>query len=66
MKLIFWRNVSGTAKRTALESRDLKTENNFDRPTKVSPKNSTVEIKMGSIPVQLGSYSVTVFRVSVR
>ena len=58
-------NVSGTAKRITLAGADLNAENNFDQPKNVSPKSSTVEVKMGRIPEQLGPYSMTVFRVPV-
>ena len=59
-------NVSGTAKRIELESPDLNAENSFDHPRNVSPKTSTMEVKTGTIPAQLGPYSVTVYRVPVR
>jgi alpha-N-arabinofuranosidase len=57
---------SGTAKVTTLENTDLTAENNFDQPTKVSPKSSTVEVKSGHIPTQLGPYSIAVFRIPAR
>ncbi len=57
---------SGTAKVTTLASADLAAENSFDSPMAVSPESSTLEVKSGSIPVQLRPYSVTVYRIPTR
>jgi len=54
---------SGAAKVTTLENADLKAENSFDHPAAVTPKFSTVDVRSGVIPVQLGAYSVTVYRI---
>jgi alpha-N-arabinofuranosidase len=59
-------NPSGTAKVTTLASTDLKAENSFDKPTNVAPEYSSIEVKSGTIPVQLLPYSVTVYRIAVR
>jgi alpha-L-arabinofuranosidase len=59
-------SASGTAKVTTLESPDLNTENSLDQPQKLAPKYTTMEVKSGKIPVQLGAYSLTVYRVPVR
>jgi alpha-N-arabinofuranosidase len=59
-------SASGTAKVTTLESADLSAENSFDAPTAVAPKSSTVEVRSGTIPVELLPYSVTVYRIPVR
>jgi alpha-N-arabinofuranosidase len=56
-------NPSGTAKVTTLASNDLNAENSFDHPTAVSPESSTIEVRSGTIPVQLRPYSVTVYRI---
>jgi alpha-N-arabinofuranosidase len=56
-------NPSGIIHVTTLASSDLSAENSFDHPTAVSPASSTLDIKSGTIPVQLPSYSVTVFRI---
>ncbi len=56
-------NPSGTTKVTTLESADLKAENSFDHPTAVSPVSSTLDVKSGTIRVQLRPYSVTVYRI---
>jgi alpha-N-arabinofuranosidase len=58
-------NPSGAAKVTTLEGADLNAENSFDQPKNVAPKDSTLEVKAGKIPVQLGPYSVTVYRIPV-
>jgi alpha-N-arabinofuranosidase len=57
--------TSGTAKVTTLERADLNAENNFDHPTNVAPKYSTLVVKSGKIPVRLDPYSVVVYRVPV-
>jgi alpha-N-arabinofuranosidase len=56
-------NPSGTAKVTILESADLNAENSFDHPKAVAPVSSTLDVKSGTIPVQLRPYSVTVYRI---
>jgi alpha-N-arabinofuranosidase len=58
--------VSGTAKTTILASADLSAENSFDHPTAVAPEFSTVEVKGGTVAVQLRPYSVTVYRFPVQ
>jgi alpha-N-arabinofuranosidase len=56
-------SASGTAKVTTLQSADLNAENSFEHPKAVAPESSAVEIKAGTISVQLHPYSVNVFRV---
>jgi alpha-N-arabinofuranosidase len=56
-------DVSGTAKVTTLASADLNAENSFDHPTAVAPESSTVDVKNGTISVQLRPYSLTVYRI---
>jgi alpha-N-arabinofuranosidase len=56
-------NPSGTAKVTTLASNDLNAENSLDHPTAVAPESSTIELRSGTIPVQLRPYSVTVYRI---
>jgi len=56
-------NPSGTAKVTTLASNDLNAENSLDHPTAVAPESSTIEVRSGTIPVQLRPYSVTVYRI---
>ncbi len=56
-------NPSGTAKITTLDSADLSAENSFDHPTAVAPQSSTLDVKSGTIPVELRPYSVTVYRI---
>jgi alpha-N-arabinofuranosidase len=54
---------SGTAKVTTLANSDLNAENSLDHPTAVAPESSTIELRSGTIPVQLRPYSVTVYRI---
>lgn len=56
-------NPTGMVKVTTLESADLTAENSFEHPTAVAPVSSTLEVKSGTIPVQLRPYSVTVYRI---
>jgi alpha-L-arabinofuranosidase len=56
-------NPSGSAKVTVLESADLSAENSFEHPTALAPVSSTVEVRSGTIPVQLRPYSVNVYRI---
>jgi alpha-N-arabinofuranosidase len=58
-------DASGTVKVTTLASADLGAENSLDRPMALAPEYSTMEVKSGKIPVQLGANSLTVFRVPV-
>ena len=58
-------NASGTAKVTTLEGADLNAENSFDQPKNVAPKDSTLEVKAGKIPVKLDPYSITVYRIPI-
>jgi len=58
--------AAGTVKVTSLASADLGAENSLDRPKALAPEYSTFDAKPGRIPVQLGAYSLTVFRVPVR
>ncbi len=60
------RDVSGTAKVTTLESADLSAENSFEHPKAVSPEASSVDMKSGTISVQLRPYSVNVYRISMQ
>jgi alpha-N-arabinofuranosidase len=57
---------SGTAEITTLANDDLKAENSFDHPTAVSPVSSTMQIKPGSVAVELRPYSVTVYRIPLQ
>jgi alpha-N-arabinofuranosidase len=57
---------SGTAQITTLANDDLKAENSFDHPTAVSPVSSTMQIKPGSVAVELRPYSVTVYRIPLQ
>jgi len=59
-------NPTGTIRVTTLASADLNAENSFDHPTAVSPESSSLEVKSGTIPVQLLPYSVNVYRIPVR
>jgi alpha-N-arabinofuranosidase len=56
-------STAAMAKVTILEGSDLSAENSLDQPKNVAPKNSTLEVKAGKIPVKLNPYSVTVYRV---
>jgi alpha-N-arabinofuranosidase len=56
-------DVSGKAKVTTLASADLNAENSFDHPTAVAPESSTVDVRNGTISVQLRPYSLTVYRI---
>ncbi len=56
-------DVSGKAKVTTLASADLNAENSFEHPTAVAPEPSTVEVRNGTISVQLRPYSLTVYRI---
>ena len=56
----------GTGKVTTLESADLNAENSFDHPKAISPEVSTVEVRSGTISVQLRPYSVNAYRVSLK
>jgi alpha-N-arabinofuranosidase len=56
-------DASGTAKVTTLASADLNAENSFDHPTAVAPESSTVDVRNGTISVQLRPYSLTVYRI---
>jgi len=59
-------DMSGTAKVTTLASADLNAENSFDHPTAVAPESSTVDVKNGTISVQLRPYSLTVYRIPAK
>jgi alpha-L-arabinofuranosidase len=59
-------STSGTISVTTLASPDLDAENSLDQPTTLAPTYSTMAVKSGRIPVELGAYSLTVFRVPVR
>ncbi len=54
---------SGTAKVITLGSTDLSAENSFDHPTAVAPQSSTLDVRSGTISVQLRPYSLTVYRI---
>jgi alpha-N-arabinofuranosidase len=54
---------SGTAKVTTLASADLNAENSFDHPTAVAPESSTLDVRSGTVSVQLRPYSVTICRI---
>jgi len=56
-------HLSGAAKVITLASADLNAENSFDHPTAVAPESSTLEVRTGTIAVQLRPYSVTVCRI---
>jgi alpha-N-arabinofuranosidase len=56
-------NPSGTVKVTTLASSDLNAENSLDHPMAVAPESSTIELRSGTIPVQLRPYSITVYRI---
>ena len=56
---------SGKAKVITLASDDLNAENSFELPENVAPKNSTVEVKSGTIAVELKPYSITVYRLPI-
>jgi alpha-N-arabinofuranosidase len=56
-------HLSGAAKVITLASADLNAENSFDHPTAVAPESSTLEVRTGTIAVQLRPYSVTVYRI---
>ncbi len=58
-------NPSGMAKVTTLECADLKAENSFEHPMAVTPVGSILDVKSRVIPVRLGAYSVTVYRIPV-
>jgi alpha-N-arabinofuranosidase len=53
----------GPVKVTTLGSADLNAENSFEHPVAVAPESSTLEVKAGAISVQLGPYSVNVYRI---
>ncbi|MFM2287743.1 MAG: hypothetical protein RL684_886 [Pseudomonadota bacterium] len=59
-------STSGTISVTTLASPDLDAENSLDQPTTLAPTYSTMAVKSGRIPVELGAYSLTVYRVPVR
>jgi alpha-L-arabinofuranosidase len=56
---------SGAVRVTTLASADLKAENSFDKPTNVSPENSTAEMRSGVLAISLAPYSVNVYRIPV-
>jgi alpha-L-arabinofuranosidase len=56
-------DVSGIAKVTTLASADLNAENSFDHPTAIAPESSTVDMKNGTISVDLRPHSLTVYRI---
>lgn len=58
--------VGKEAKVTTLASADLTAENNFDHPTNVSPKDSTIAVESSTIPVTLEANSVTVYRIPLQ
>jgi alpha-N-arabinofuranosidase len=57
---------STTAKVITLANADLKAENTFDQPKKISPEYSTIEVKSGRTPISLRPYSATVYRIPVQ
>ena len=58
--------ASGAATVTTLESADLSAENSFEQPKRVAPKRGTAEVKAGRLAVELGAYSVNVYRIAVQ
>ena len=56
-------NPTGATEVTTLSSGDLNGENSFERPTAVAPEYSTIDLKSGTIAVQLRPYSVTIYRI---
>ncbi len=58
-------NPSGSIHITTLASADLNAENSFDHPTAVAPESTSLDVKSGTIPVQLRPYSVNVYRIPV-
>jgi len=58
--------AGSTAKVTTLQSADLKAENSFDHPTEVAPVSSSVDMKTGTLSVQLPAQSVTVYRIPLK
>jgi alpha-L-arabinofuranosidase len=59
-------NASGTAKGITLAGADLNAENSFEHPKAISPEAYTLEVKSGTISVQLRPYSVNVYRIAMR
>ena len=59
-------NTTGTAKVVTLASANLETENSFENPQALTPKESTIGLKDGAISVELPAYSLTVYRIPVR
>ena len=55
----------GATQVTTLRSADLTSENSFDSPLAVVPESSTLDVRSGTIPVQLPPYSLTVYRIPV-
>ena len=57
---------AATAQVTTLQNADLKAENSFDQPTNVTPVSTSVDVKTGTLSVQLPAQSVTVYRIPVK
>ena len=55
----------GTGKATILASPDLGTENSFEHPKVVAPESSGIEVKSGTVMVQLRAYSLNVYRIPI-
>lgn len=56
-------SLSETAKVTVLASADVKAENSFEHPQAVAPQHATAEVRSGKLAVELGPYSLNVYRI---
>lgn len=59
-------NSSASAKVVTLASADLKAENSFDQPKKISPEDSAIDVKSRKTSISLRPYSVTVYRLPIQ
>ena len=51
---------------TIMQSADLNAENSFDNPKAIAPESSSVEVRSGTLSVQLPPWSVNVYRVPMQ
>lgn len=56
--------TSATAKVTTLASAELEAENSFEHPKNVAPQTATAAVRDGLLAVELGPYSINVYRVA--
>jgi alpha-N-arabinofuranosidase len=59
-------NASGEVTVTTLGSGDLNVENSFEHPKAVAPEMTKADVRNGVLKVELGAYSVNIYRIAMR